>query len=851
MQLLFTSGRIHALERRSVTFFIGLLWLIASSAGHAGQEAVHALTGRVLTADNQPASGAAVTLLLFDGGNWRSRYARTDAEGAFRFEQVPDPADKRNVLQMLAQKPGNGLGWTTAEGNADHIEIHLNRPLQLAVRVADTDGKSIAGLKLRIQMLLWSGRPGPLAEVPELEDNRLSATTDQDGRCVFAGLPMGAQVMLAHPDARYAQFGFGSWIIPGEGAQADAGTLTLDAAVAISGTVRYAGPEARPAANVQVHAQPRGQGGAGNADTRTDDQGHFTFRQMAAASYDLRCYLNQETQTQWASPPRQCTVAAGQTVVDEDLTLTHGALITGKITAADTGKGVAGIPVGTEPRPETSAGGNVFGESGPDGNYSLRVVPGKQHVYIATEDLKGYTLPDKHAVDVEIKESETLNLDFALPPTAGTDFVSGRVVDGHGQPVAGAEIFVCMPGEWLFVPPQKADAQGNFRLRVPEIRQWEGRSKPPGPVGVRLFGRTETGLVTAQGLDAKGGAQDIVLKLADHALAQVGGQVSDAQGHAVENVPVRAYVSLGDLPGCNRVVRTDAQGRFAFDGLWPGLEYSFRTEGQGYTSEGVGNVTLTPGENRRLPGWQLASARLAIAGKVVDASGKPVAGATLYPQARRVQNRGGTSDANGEFRLDGLAEEWMWLSVNFNTPTATMVRVKAGDEQVLVELPKPREGGSRDEDNNRSEHFEAMIGQAAPAVQAATWINGPALPAEQWRGKVVMVDFWAVTCGPCIRALPEEQKFWEANQARDLVMIGLHNTGPALEVQEFLQRRGLKITFPLAMDGKHGATASAYGVEVLPTYTVIDRDGNIAYLGHEWEQAQRQATGLLEKRPPP
>ena len=525
-----------------------------------------------------------------------------------------------------------------------------------------------------------------------------------------------------------------------------------------------------------------------------------------------------------------------------------GALITGKITAVDDSQGVAGIPIGSEPRPQTSAGGQVFGESGPDGSYSLRVVPGKQHVYIATEQLKDYTLPDKHALDVDVKEGETLQLDFALPPVAATDFVSGRVVDSHEQPVAGAEIFVCTPGTWMPVWPRKADAQGNFRLPVPEIRILEGRTKPPGPANVRLFARTEAGLSTAQALDAKGGAQDLVLKLADHALAQVSGQVSDAEGHAMANVPVRAYVRLGDLPGSNRVVRTDAQGRFTYDGLLPGLDYSFHTEEKGYTREGVGQVTLTPGEKRELPGWQLEPARLSIVGKVVDASGQPVAGATVCPQVQRVENRGTTSDANGDFRLEGLAEEWMWLSVNFNLPTATMVRVKAGDQQVLVELPKPRARGNRDE-VNRTEHFEAMIGKPAPAVQATTWINAPALPAEQWRGRVVMVNFWAVTCAPCIGALPEEQKFWEANRARDLVMVGLHNTGPALEVQEFLQKQGLKITFPLAMDGKHGATASAYGVEALPTYAVIDREGSIAYLGHQWEQAQEKATDLLARHP--
>ena len=69
-----------------------------------------------------------------------------------------------------------------------------------------------------------------------------------------------------------------------------------------------------------------------------------------------------------------------------------------------------------------------------------------------------------------------------------------------------------------------------------------------------------------------------------------------------------------------------------------------------------------------------------------------------------------------------------------------------------------------------------------------------------------------MTCGPCISALPEEQKFWKARQENGFLLIGMHNAGPALEVREFLARRGLQIGFPLAMDGRGGATATAYGV---------------------------------------
>ena len=839
------------LPHASVVLFAGLIWLMAASASDAGQDSVHTLTGRVLTPEKQPALGAAVTLLLYNGQSWQSRHANTDADGVFRFEQVPGTAGTKEypIVQVLVQKPGSGSSLVCYPEFPSNVEVHLYRPVQMAVRVAGSDGKPIVGLKLRIRWLEWPDRPPSVMDLPELDGGNLSVCTDQDGRAVFEDLPAGAQVLLAHPDEHLAQFGWGSWIMLGDGSKVDVGTLTLASAATISGTVRYAGPEARLAAGVTVHAQPRDlTSGAGNADTQTDGEGHFTFRQMAAASYDLHCYLDEETQREWTSPPRGSMVAAGQTLAEQNLTLTHGALITGKVTAAGTGKGVAGIPMGTEPRPETSPGGNVFSESGPDGSYSLRVVPGGQHVYIAADTLEGYTLPDRHAVDTEVKEGETLTLDFALSPVAADGFVSGWVVDSHDQPVAGAEIYLCVLGRWQRPMPQKSDAQGRFHLRVPEAGLQEGRSKSQSPREVRLFARTEAGQVTVEGVNAEGGTQDIVLKLADHAMAQVSGRVHDEAGHAMGNLPVRASASLGDLPGSNRVVRTDAQGGFVFDGLLPGVAYSFGTEVKGYTRGWSSEVALTAGERRQLPDWQLEPARLSLAGKVVDASGKPVAGATLYPQALRVDQRGTTSDTNGDFRLEGLAEEWMWVSVNYNTPTVTMVRVKTGDQQVLVELPTPREGGSRGEDN-RTEHFAAMIGKPAPAVQAATWINAPALPAEQWRGKVVMVDFWAVTCGPCIGALPEEQKFWEAYQARDLVMVGLHNTGPALEVEEFLQKQGLKLTFPLAMDSKHGSTASAYGVVGLPAYAVIDREGSIAYLGHQWEQARQKATDLLDKHP--
>ena len=810
------------------------------------QNAPQVLTGRALTAENQPAAGALVTLLLFDGSAWRTWRTNAAADGAFRIEQVPGKAGTPQDFGLLVEKPGSGPGWAYCADLSRQVEVRLCRPVRVALRIVDADGKPVPGLDVRVTRLVRRDYSVPPTELPALDGGRLSVRTDPDGRGVFEDLPAGAQVLLTQADERYAQFSPASRIVLGDGPTLDAGTFPLAPAATISGVVRLAGPEARPVANVRVHAQPRLTHDAQNGDAITDAQGRFTFRQMANATYDLHCYLGGDLAEGWVSPPRESGVSAGQALAAQDLTLTHGARIVGTITAADTGKGVKGISIGAETQ-HGAPGESLASMSGADGSYSLRVVPGKQNIYLMMAGLDDYALPAKPQADVEAKDSETLTLDFTLPRVAKTDFVSGRVVDSRGQPVPGAQIFVCTPGEWQGSTAYLSDAQGNFRVHVPLERRHPGGPEWLGAAKVRLFARTETGMVTAQGADASGGAANIVLKLEDHALAEVRGRVNDEAGHPMGGVPVEAHISLGTLSGDGRVVRTDAQGGFAMDELWPGLEYSFHTDTKGYTREGSRQVTLTPGERRQLPDWRLEPARLSIAGQVVDAAGKPVSGASIYAQSQRVDTKPTASDAGGAFRLDGLAEEWLWLFVNFGRPTAASVRVKAGDQQVLVELPAAgaagRVGGAR------AEHFERLIGKPAPALHAGAWVNTPPVTEEQWRGKVVLVDFWGVTCAPCIRALPDEQKFWEANQGRGLAMIGLHNAGPVLEVQEFLEEQGLKIGFPLAMDGKDGATGSVYGVVALPTYAVVDRDGTVAYLGHQWEPARQKAADLLDKQP--
>lgn len=67
----------------------------------------------------------------------------------------------------------------------------------------------------------------------------------------------------------------------------------------------------------------------------------------------------------------------------------------------------------------------------------------------------------------------------------------------------------------------------------------------------------------------------------------------------------------------------------------------------------------------------------------------------------------------------------------------------------------------------------ALVGTDAIALEFEDWVNGNALTADDLKGKVVMLDFWAVWCGPCISTFPHLREWQEKYSDKGLVMIGL------------------------------------------------------------------------------
>lgn len=139
-------------------------------------------------------------------------------------------------------------------------------------------------------------------------------------------------------------------------------------------------------------------------------------------------------------------------------------------------------------------------------------------------------------------------------------------------------------------------------------------------------------------------------------------------------------------------------------------------------------------------------------------------------------------------------------------------------------------------------------GEALPDFTLSD-MEGRAHTLSSYRGKVVMLNFWATYCGPCIKEIPSMQRLKGKLADRPFDILAIDMAEEKADVEAFMQRHKIQVNFPILLDSE-GTVIEQWMVSAVPTTFIIDPQGKIQYAlygGLEWDSDEVVNTinGLL------
>jgi cytochrome c-type biogenesis protein CcmH/NrfG/thiol-disulfide isomerase/thioredoxin len=158
----------------------------------------------------------------------------------------------------------------------------------------------------------------------------------------------------------------------------------------------------------------------------------------------------------------------------------------------------------------------------------------------------------------------------------------------------------------------------------------------------------------------------------------------------------------------------------------------------------------------------------------------------------------------------------------------------ARDARNAIENPKPKMADSKGSGQKLAPDFKVKS------------ITGDELSLAKFRGKIVLLDFWATWCGPCRQEMPAVKRVWAKYSNDNFVIIGVSLDKNRGALDEYLQSEG--ITWPqyYEKDGRL-SVSNIYGVHAIPESVLIDQDGAIKAVGLRGPALYDKIGDLLKK----
>ena len=150
--------------------------------------------------------------------------------------------------------------------------------------------------------------------------------------------------------------------------------------------------------------------------------------------------------------------------------------------------------------------------------------------------------------------------------------------------------------------------------------------------------------------------------------------------------------------------------------------------------------------------------------------------------------------------------------------------------------------------SSAAQSAELASGSLAPEFTLKS-LKDKNLALREFRGQVVMINFWATWCGPCRLEMPALNALYEKYRSAGFVLFGVNVDAESGSAAQMADK--LKVTYPILFDTEKRASA-LYLVSAMPTTVLIDRSGKVRYVqkgylaGYE-DKYQTQIRELLKE----